>query len=203
MEKSIYLLLIFSLFPSFSFSQNLWELEKDSDGIKIYTKFETGSPYKSFKAITVANTTSESIAEILKDINGYMSWFAFTEKVTILENSLYEKYVYMETQFPWPFNNEDMIYKMTFATEESAITKVTLLGVPNYSPPVEGVIRMKQANGYIFLKPIGNKTEITYYMHTELGGNIPVWMANKYIYNLPYQTLSNLKKISVNFTQGD
>jgi len=194
MEKTIYLLLIFSLFSSLSFSQNLWELEKDSDGIKIYTKLETGSPYKSFKAITVANATSESLAEILKDINGYMSWFAFTEKVVILENSLYEKYVYMETQFPWPFNNEDMIYKMTFATEENAITKVTLLGVPNYSPPVEGIIRMKQANGYIFLKPIGNKTEITYYMHTDLGGNIPVWMANKYIYNLPYQTLSNLKR---------
>jgi len=67
---------------------------------------------------------------------------------------------------------------------------------------------MKGANGYILLNPAGNKTEITYYMHSDLGGGIPVWMANKYIHNLPYQTLCNLRKIStdspptkVNLTQ--
>ena len=54
---------------------------------------------------------------------------------------------------------------------------------------------MKEANGYILLKPVGGKTEITYYMHSDIGGEIPVWMANKYIDNLPYQTLSRLNNI--------
>ena len=201
--KTISFLLIFSVLPSIAFSQDLWELEKDSDGIKVYTRLEAGSPYKSFKAIALANASGEAIAAILKDINGYAAWFAFTEKVKLLENSLHEKYVYMETQFPWPFTNEDMIYMMTFATEGNGISKVTLIGIPSYLPPIDGINRMKEAHGYILLKPIGNKTEITYYMHSDLGGDIPVWMANKYIYNLPYQTLSNLKKISMNGPQGD
>jgi hypothetical protein len=85
---------------------------------------------------------------------------------------------------------------MTFATEENALYKVTLSGLPNYSPLVAGVTRMKGAHGYISLKPMGDKTEITYYMHSHLGGDIPAWMANRYIHNLPYQTLSKLKKIS-------
>lgn len=195
--KTVYVLFIFAMFESIACSQELWELEKDSDGIKVYTMLETGSPYKSFKAIAVINSTSDAITEILKDVKGYAGWFSFTEKAKLLENGLYEKYVYMETQFPWPFKNEDMIYKMTFSTEGNAVTKVTLIGIPDYYPPVEGVIRMKNANGYILLKPIGNKTEITYYMHTDSGGDIPIWMANKYMFNLPYQTLTNLNRISI------
>ncbi len=186
---------MFFMLPSISLSQDLWELEQDSDGVKVYTKLEADSLFKSFKAITVTDATSAEIVEILKDVNGYVSWFAYTEKVELLENGSHEKYVYMETRFPWPFNNEDMIYKMTFDTEVNAITKVTLAGMPSYSPPVKGITRMKGANGYILLNPTGNKTEITYYMHSDLGEAIPVWMANKYIHNLPLKTLDKLKSI--------
>jgi hypothetical protein len=193
--QRVHLLFICTLLPSIALPHDLWELEKDSDGIKVYTQLETGSPYKSFKAITVTNANSEAIAEILKDVKGYVTWFAFTEKVDLLENGLNVKYVYMETRYPWPFNNGDMIYKMTFATEGKALTKVTLEGVPDFLPPIAGITRMKDANGYILLKPVGSKTEITYYMHSDIGGEIPIWMANKYIDNLPYQTLSRLNNV--------
>jgi hypothetical protein len=194
--KTEYLLFTFAMLPAIALSQDSWELVKDSDGVKIYTRLEAGSPYKSFKAITVTSATGDEIVEILKDVNGYASWFAYTEKVELLENGSHEKYMYMETRFPWPFNNEDMIFKMTFVTEANAITKVTLAGVPGYRPPVNGITRMKGANGYILLNPAGTKTEITYYMHSELGGDIPVGIANRFIHNLPYQTLRNLRKIS-------
>jgi hypothetical protein len=194
--KTAFLLFAFATLPSIALSQDLWELEQDRDGVKVYTRLEEGSLFKSFKAMTVADATSAEIVDILKDVNGYVNWFAYTEKVELLENSSQEKYVYMETRFPWPFGNEDMIYRMTFATEANATTKVTLAGVPAYSPPVKGIARMKGANGYILLNPAGNKTEVTYYMHSELGGEIPVWMANQYIHNLPYLTISNLRKIA-------
>lgn len=187
---------MFSILPSIAISQNLWELEKDSDGIKVFTRLETGSPYKSFKAITVTDASSEVVAEKLQDIDGYVMWFAFTEKVKLLASNSNEKFVYMETQFPWPFKNEDMIYRITFATEGNGITKVTLTGVPDYLPPVEGINRMKDANGYILLKTIGNKTEVTYFMHSDLGGDIPLWMANKFIWNLPFKTLRKLNTIT-------
>lgn len=201
--KTVSVLIIFAMLESIACSQELWALEKDSEDIKVYTMLETGSPYKSFKATAVINAPSEAITAILKDVQGYAGWFAFTERAKLLENGLHEKYVYMETQFPWPFKNEDMIYKMTFSTEGDAVTKVTLSGIPDYYPPAEGVTRMKNANGYILLKPIGNKTEITYYMHTDPGGDIPVWMANTYMFNLPYQTLTNLNRISIKNTQHD
>jgi len=195
MIRKALLALVFSVLPSIAASQDLWELKKDSDGIKVFTRFESSSPYLSFKAVTLTNANSKTIAEVLKNIGGYADWFAYTEKIELLENAPQEKYVYMETQFPWPFKNGDMIYRMTFATEGNAITKVSLQGVPGYLPPVAGVTRMKEANGYILLKPVGAKTEITYYMHTDVGGEIPVWMANSNIDNLPYLTLSKLKNI--------
>ena len=195
MIRKVLLVFVFSVLPSIAASQDLWELKKDSDGIKVFTRFESRSPYLSFKAVTLSNANSKLIAEVLKDIGGYVSWFAYAEKVELLGNSSHEKFVYMETRFPWPFKNGDMIYRMTFATEGNATTKVTLEGVPDYLPPVAGITRMKKANGYILLKPVGDKTEVTYYMHTDIGGEIPVWMANSHIDNLPYLTLSKLKNI--------
>lgn len=194
--KTVYLLFVFALLPSTALSQDVWALEKDSDGVKVYSRLEAGSPYKSFKAITLADAPSQAIVGLLQDVNGYASWFAFTEKAKLLGSGLHEQYVYMETRFPWPFNNEDMIYKMTFAAEENAITIVTLQGIASYLPPVKGVVRMKGAKGYISLKAIGNKTEITYAMHSEPGGDIPPWMANQYLHNLPFLTLSKLKKLA-------
>ncbi|TXT41395.1 MAG: hypothetical protein FD135_268 [Comamonadaceae bacterium] len=200
MMKHVCFCVILFLLPVFSFSQDLWKLEKEGDGIKIYTRLEAGSPYKSFKAVTEVTANRGSIADILRDVNGYVNWFAFTEKVKLLESSdLNNKYVYIETQFPWPFGNEDMIYKITFSTEGNVLTKVTMIGVPDYLPPVTGIGRMKKVNGYILLKPVGDATEVTYCMHSDLGGNIPAWMANQYIDNLPYQTLLKFKKLLLDY----
>jgi hypothetical protein len=171
----------------------MWELEKSQDGVDVYTALRTGERFKSFKAKTTVHASSEEVVKVLEDVKKYVDWFAYTKRARLIEANPQEKFVYMETRFPWPFTNEDMIYKMTVTTDTGATVRVGLQGVPNYLPAVDGVSRMKKADGYLLLKPVANQTEITYVMHSELGGDIPAWMANQYIFELPLQTLSNLK----------
>ena len=176
-------------------SQTNWQLVKQRNNISVYTRLETGSLYKSFKAVSFVSSSPREIFEVLGDVNGYKKWFAFAKAVRLLEHSENTKYVYMETGFPWPFSNEDMVYKISSTSNKDGTIKLILDGEPDFIPSHDGVVRMLDAKGYISLYPEKDQTKITYFMHAELGGNIPPMLANSFIHELPLSTLENLIKM--------
>ncbi len=180
--------------PHDAISESSWELVARDDGVEVYTRQKTGSKYRAFKSTVTVDATATEIVDVLKDVDGYVNWFAFTEHAELLEVTPGEQLTYVETHFPWPLSNEDMIYRMTYVTFGETATKLLLEGIPDYLPTKSGITRMKSASGYISLDSTASKTKITYSMHFELGGSIPVWMANGSIHELPLRTLSNLKR---------
>ncbi|NBP70654.1 MAG: hypothetical protein EBU52_18190 [Cytophagia bacterium] len=62
-------------------------------------------------------------------------------------------------------------------------------------PAKKGITRMQKADGYLLLKPLAGKTEITYAFHSEPGDNIPTWLANNSIAELPFITLQGLREM--------
>lgn len=49
--------------------------------------------------------------------------------------------------------------------------------------------------GYWKLVPKNaNETEVTYQVHTEPGGSVPSWLANKFVVDAPFNTLKALKE---------
>ena len=38
-----------------------------------------------------------------------------------------------------------------------------------------------------------DQTEVTYQVHTEPGGSVPSWLANKFVVEAPFNTLKALK----------
>ena len=178
-----------------SFSQNSWEIDKNKNGIKVYTKVENGSDFKAFKAVITVNASTYEILKILKDISGYTKWYAYTKTSILLKKERDIQFNYVETTFPWPYENRDMVYRMSIKQANSGIIRISLKGLPAYIPQKKGIVRMKKAEGYILLKPNNGKTEIVYVFHSEPGENIPSWLANNSIANLPFETLSGLRKI--------
>ncbi len=43
------------------FTQDNWEIDKNKDGIKVYTRAEEGSDFKAFKAIVEVDHSSDEI----------------------------------------------------------------------------------------------------------------------------------------------
>ncbi len=60
---------------------------------------------------------------------------------------------------------------------------------------------MKSAHGYLEVTPLKGATQVTFVMHSELGGRVPLWMANQNIFELPIRTLVGLRK-KVHATRG-
>jgi len=177
------------------FSQSPWKLDKNKDGIKVYTRIEENSDFNSFKAIITVDASTDEILKILKNTSNYTKWYGYTKTATLLKQENDVQYNYVETIFPWPFRNRDMVYKMTTNRLNSGVMKISLHGISDYIQDKKGITRMKKAEGYILLRPSNNSTEILYVFHSEPGDSVRAWMANSSIAKLPFKTLSGLRKI--------
>ena len=193
---SIYWLLLIALFSLPALGQEAWQLVKSDGNVSVYTQLLPGKPYKSFKAVGVVQSTPIKLLEILEDVTRYNIWFAYSHSVRLLATKKDQQYVYMQTNFPWPFRNEDMVYVISVSESDDGQIKLFLNGNPAFIPSVDGVERMRAAKGYILLQPEQEHTLVTYVMDIELSGHIPPWLANKNIHNMPFRTLNGLIAIA-------
>jgi hypothetical protein len=85
---------------------------------------------------------------------------------------------------------------MVFMDREDGgfITKSRAL--PDRLPEKDGVVRIKQSNSYWRVIPTPNGTlRIEYEVAAEPGGNIPDWLANAAITEIPFNTMKNLRSV--------
>jgi hypothetical protein len=195
-QRSVWTAIIVLLFTFSASAQENWKLVKEDVGIKVYTKTESGSQYKAFKAEMQVNCKIADIVEVLKNMNGVNNWVVNCKGVKLLKTEDNEQYYYIETSLPWPFNNRDMVYHFQYIEINSEQVRVIVTGIPGYIKPGEGIVRMTKTDGYWLLTSIDtNKTNIIYQMHVEPGGLIPAWLANPFIVNVPFSTFKELRNI--------
>jgi START domain len=197
MKKKLFWIISILLLLSFSApAQENWKLVKDEEGIRVYTKTETGSDYKAFKAEMQVSCKIEDIVGILKNSESINNWIVNCKGVKLLKSDCNDQYYYIETTLPFPFKNRDMVYHFQYIGIDSGQEKVTVTGMPDYIPPKGGIIRLAKADGYWLFNSIDTSTTaITYQMHVEPGGLIPAWLANPFIVNVPFSTFKELRKI--------
>ena len=74
-KRCLFWIAIIVLLSTFNVSaQENWNLVKEEAGIKIYTKTESGSKYKAFKAEMQVSCKIENIIEVLKNMNSVNNW---------------------------------------------------------------------------------------------------------------------------------
>jgi hypothetical protein len=193
-KVSVLLICLLGFMSIVSYAQQSWEIDRDKGGIIVYTKEEEGSAFKSFKAVITIQASTDEIVEVLKNADDYTKWYGYTNTSALLKEEGDTQYNYVETIFPWPYSNRDMVYRMSVNVSANGAVKILLKGIPDYLPEKRGIVRMKKAEGYILLQPLDGKTEVTYVFHSEPGDNIPPWLANNSIAELPFRTLYGLRK---------
>jgi hypothetical protein len=189
--RLILLVLFVTMSITKSKAQEIWQLAKDKDGIKVYVSEVTNCDYYAFKAVMSVRTIESKIVEILKDANNYSDWFAFTASAKLISQTENEQIVFIETDYPWPFSNECMNYKMVFEKLQNDKLKISIVGI---NSTVKCDYSLKKANGYILLEPEIGNIKITYYFHSEPSQKIRPWLINSRIHEMPYQTFKGLIK---------
>ena len=172
-----------------------WKLEKDKNGIKIYTRHVEGYVIKEFKAIAIVEADIEVVlAEVLDadHLEEWMSNIATARNIEIKKNGDY--IMYYQLALPWPMQDRDAISENRIIRGADSTIVITTMR-PDYLPEDPDLIRMRSATGGWVLKPIAkNRCQVIYQFVANPSTKVPGWIANMFIVDSPYETIKNLKE---------
>jgi len=191
------LIITIILFVSIT-SSSTWELKKDEDGVKIYTRDIEGSAFKEYKGeTTIPNVSLTDVLNVIFDVKNYDKLFPDASGQKILKkDGKYHNIHYLIIHTPWPVSDRDSITELDATiAEDGKSARVSIVSRPDYIPPEKGLVRAR-GKGFWELKetPEGN-VNVIYQYHGNPGGSVPPWLANSFVISHPFKTLLNLKKI--------
>ncbi len=191
------MMIILMLFISSLFvNPDGWKLEKDKDGIKVYTRLTDGRKIKEFKAVTRINSSLTSVVALVRDSDAAKDWYNHVESGTPIK-VFDEKssIVHLKLNFPFPATDRDLVAKFDYAQDkDTKIVTSSVIGVPDYIPEGNDYIRIKQLEGSWKFTPIEeNVIEVQYQFYADPGGGLPVWVINMFIVDDPYKSLKRMQ----------
>lgn len=173
-----------------------WQLEKDKEGIQVFTRKVEGYAIKEYKAIITLKTTVTKLTNLLKDHENLKSWFVkcpISQRLKKVSEDEY--YVYFLNDAPWPVSDRDNITKMSFVLLDNGTQLVHLKGVPDYLPKKPEIVRLPRMQAKWMFEPVANgMVKVTQQVLADLGGKVPGWLVNFAIVEAPFETLCNLRK---------
>lgn len=186
------LLLIFN--PLLAQNRDNWSLKNNKDGVKVY--FKRSSDIHEIKLVTSLQTTLSGLVALLSEVEHYPAWgYKVIESKLLKKVSDTEMYYYSKLDFPWPFNDRDLI--MHTHLEQDPTTKRIVarsVAVPDYLPENKDVVRIKNAHTeWTILPGSGGWPYVEYYIYSDPGGNLPDWLVNMAIDVGPRETIKEIR----------
>jgi len=194
MKSSITILSV--LFIALSlFAQDNWKLEKDKNGIKVFTRKTTKASMKeSMTEIFVKGTPNQIIKEF-KDIENHKTWMHRISTSQLLKKVNENEFqVYYIASAPWPVSNRDIVVHYNIKKEANGNYTIISTGTPNEIPKKSGLVRItKSYSTWELIEQKDGNTKIVYTSLSEPGGSLPEWLVNSSATDTPFNTVAALK----------
>ncbi|KJH82924.1 START domain-containing protein [Stutzerimonas stutzeri] len=180
---------------SIAHAEGKWRLAQDKDGVQVYLKPVSGSAYKAYRGVTTIQSDLGTLRALQEDVVDACAWIHQCMKQELLHIKGANAWSYIQFSSPWPVAPRDLVVKVTSRELEGGALRRELNGVPDYVAENEGFVRVTKVEGFWLFEPMGEGgVRVTYQMHTEPGGSVPSWLANKFVVEAPYNTLRDLRK---------
>ena len=179
-------------------AQQDWELSKNKNGIKVYTRKTDSSDFKAVKVDAVLTGTPERLIDILMGIEKNIKWVYHTKTLRLIKRyNETELIYYAETSLPWPMKNRDQAIRIkVFPDSANRKVKITTVGEPGAIPATKGIVRVPYFLGIWDVQALNNhEISIQYYLNVDPGGSIPAWISNMFVAKGPYETFINLSNL--------
>ena len=173
-----------------------WQLKKEEDGIKIFTRAMANSSLKAVRAEFTIKTTMQELAAYLMDVEKQKDWVYTTKYSNVLKRvSSTEVYYYSDKDMPGPVSNRDAVLHQKITIDPLAGT-MSLAGaaVKDMVPVKKNIVRVPYAKVTWDVTPCKNGLQVIYEAEVDPGGSIPAWVVNMFITKGPYETFKKLKK---------
>jgi hypothetical protein len=191
-----FIICLFLLVTGSATGQN-WELIKEKEGIKIYTRKSDGETLKSYKGVCDVKAPADRVFGLIEDVNNTDWWDKNLSNIRVLR---YEKnklaQYYLVYDLPWPVTDRDLCVDVTVTIDPaSGVRKITAVPLPGVIPENQQMIRIKDYRQTWTIQPAGKETS-----HVELegyidpAGSIPDWITNMLIVDSPLKVIEEVRK---------
>jgi hypothetical protein len=194
-KRCIFLLAGFLSLPSIVLTQTEWKLDRDKEGIKVYSSPYPDSKIKALKVVCTVESTLSQLAAVLMDIKNQDEWFYHTKSSILKEVSPSELFYYSELSLPFPMSNRDFIEHIVIS--QNSVTRVMTMivqNLPDFIPAKKGLVRVLNSQCKWVVTPLTDKSLLVEFtLFADPAGSIPVWLVNAMSYYGPYETFKKLK----------
>jgi len=191
------LLIFIFLVSSPVLAEEPWTLQKDVDGIKVYSRPVPNAGYREFKGIGDVKAPLEVVSKVYEDIPSYPTWYGFCKETKVLRHDTPDTWqVYIVIKTPGPVKDRDVIANVSRVRKPDRID-ITLNSVKEDLLPNNGrYVRMTEMSGTIILTKTGeDTTNVVYSMKPNPAGYIPGWISNIVQKDQPYLTIKGLREM--------
>lgn len=181
-------------------------LKLDKDSIKVYVLKKKNSDFAVFKAITYIHASMDSVLAVMLDNKAYTDWIHnCKQSIEIKKLNFFERYHYQVINIPFPFVDRDIVMHSKLHQHLSSQSfSIISTAVSDYCNEMQSIackkarqsklIRISKSKGSHILEPDDNSVKITWVQHTDPAGNLPGWLVNFLLVEIPYRTLKNLAR---------
>ena len=175
-----------------------WKLEKDKNGIQVYSRHLDHSRLKEVKVLCDIKGTMNQLVAFIFDIDRYKDVvYRVKDSYLVRRVSDREFYYYNETSMPWPIQNRDLVLHMTLQQEkDSRIVHIHADNAHEILPERKGIVRVPSWYSLWTVQETDNhRLKIKYVFQVDPGGELPIWLVNATIAVGPYQSFSMIEEI--------
>jgi hypothetical protein len=172
-----------------------WDLERDREGIQVFTRPVAGSPYKEVKSVSLIKGVSlTSLVALIEDAQACPQWADKCAESFLVERlSETVSLVYTHNDMPFPVTDRDVVARVIW-TQDPKSLQVTMKSsaVSDGVEEKRGRLRLKQANAtWQFSPQPDGSIEILNQAHINPGSNIPGWVTNMLLVDTPFETMKS------------
>jgi len=197
-SPTIYLatILLFAL-SGLSLHAQKWEFVKEKDGIRLFTSPVKYSSFKSFHGEIDIRGDFEKVSALIGDPTNLDWWGDDVKSIKVL---FYEKskniHYYLVYDVPWPFADRDLVADVQISEDPATGTKtIYSRPLPDVVPLNPDLIRVTDYWQRWTLQPMKNgMIHITLEGFIDPAGNVPAWLYNMIIVDIPLRLLREVTK---------
>jgi hypothetical protein len=158
-----------------------WDTVHDDGRVHVQQRPYGNSPLHEVRGQIRVRASLNALMALLRDADYNRHWVYRSGGATVVaENGYRQAYVYGVVDAPWPIQNRDTIVRFDYV--QDPLTReitVSISNFPDFLPRKPGLVRVPDFGGFWHLRPLADgRVDVTYQVHGDPGGWVPVWMAN-------------------------
>lgn len=197
MSKNVGLLLIlFSVIPFFNVAaeEDDWQLRKNENGIKVYTRKKADAGIYMYKVVAQISVKPETVYRQVVDFNENLKHMELVDSLRFLDHQKDKRYTnYMHFNMPWPVKNREMVMQMLVTKDQDGIY-LESTDRPEYLSKNSDNVLIEDFQETWAIKRGENPDEskITVTGWVDPGGSIPMWVVNLFSAQTPFRFISGI-----------